>query len=577
MPLNPVRELPEEPAFSGSDLNTLQREALSTLTAHIDVIFALDLKFPGALSDDALSTEAEQALSRPAIDDYFITVFNLPTGARLELSEKKSLARALCTTALPYGGAPWLSKLEALPVSVSGYRIAYLAQLLVPVLSARISAHSAWPAFAIAALLLDPPAITEPSPARSRLDVSDTLELDRLVAFMLRSPEPAKALLGQLELDTYALAYYLRPLTAEEAAAGVSPDHAGKRVIRDALPPGKEHQALDALLTSPAFERWAANLAEHAGWSVAAQARPANHALAAQALVDTLYPIRQRMPGQIMGLDLFDPARAQVPFEDVRADLANHIMQTLGCPLSHAQIASQALLRHLAPELLIDDVPGSYLYQPSLPWVSLRLGAYALLDDGKPLSFQAAMQAVAAAAQALEFPVLYSERFNEVAWVWATQNSIIDPSIPHLDDTRHYAEQRLLQAMAMEQLSDVPNRAAEAWHRLVDAGVDHQQLPEMMRCYLENHGRFELPGSKGQSLDDINPWFEERFETYLNSARHTFKAVLSRLIALLPLARLQHFHTLPGTAYAVTWPHYKGGVKGGVPGFADSPQVTGPT
>ncbi|PVZ16247.1 MULTISPECIES: deaminase domain-containing protein [unclassified Pseudomonas] len=547
------------------------RDDLETLLVHLDILFPPEQKFPPALNDTAVSTATEAALAATSAADHLITTFNLPAGTPLTLADRKTLARHLCTSLFPQSTRPWLDQLAASAAATSGYRIAYLAQLLAPMMPGWFRRYSPRPAFAVAALLLERATTQAPPAANYSLDVADTLDLPPLVAFILGEPlHTAKALLNALDIDTYGVASYLRPLTAAERRAGIQPFSAGERRVDPALPPGYEHQAVDALLCSPAFERWAERLAGQAGWSVEAQAWPANRALGVQSIVETLYPIADRKPGQIMGFELFPGDYQPVSFREIRIDLTNHILDRLGCRLVQAQVAMHLLLRSLAPELLIDDAPEQWAHRPDLQWVSLRLGTQALLGSDKPLSFAAAMSAMEQAMADGEPAACDPKRFSEVAWEWALINQVIDPDDPQLDDPQHFAEQHLLQALTLERLAFPPDRVQEAARRLLAAGVTGDQLPDLTRRYLESSGPFELAAPSRQVLGDINPWFDAQFDAYLLEARGVFESAIKRLLALMPSAHAQRLKTLPGTAYALAWPHYRR--EGPAPGFGDSPE-----
>lgn len=569
MPTHPPLNL-EDMSFNVTHPPSLShRDDLETLLVHLDILFPPERRFPTALDDIALFKDAEAALGTPSAADHLITTFNLPAGTVLTLADRKTLARYLCTSLFPHSAKPGLDQLASSACNTSRYRIAYLAQLLAPLIPGWLHRYSPRPAFAAAALLLDPcPAQTAPA-AAYRLDVTDTLDLPSLVAFVLGdTAHPARALLNALEIDTYGVAHYSRPLTAAETRAGIEPSHAGECLVNQALPPGYERQAVDALLCSAAFERWAQRLAEQAGWSMEAQAWPANRALGVQSIVETLYPVAQRKPGQIMGFELFQADPQPTNFREIRIDLTNHILGTLGCRLAQAQVAAHLLLRHLAPELLIDDAPEQWIYRPDLEWVSLRWGAQALLDEEKHVGFAEALGAVEQAVLACQSPTCDPQRFSDVAWEWALINHVLDPDDLQPDDPQHYADQYLLQALTLERLAFPPDRVYEAARRLLDEGIEDDQLPDLLDSYLGSRGPFTLKAS-GKVLDDINSWFDARFNDYLNEAAGAFKSAMERLMALMPPAHLHRLKTLRGTAYALAWPHYRR--TGAAPGFGDSP------
>ncbi|MBD1554624.1 deaminase domain-containing protein [Pseudomonas typographi] len=548
-----------------------------SLNEHFARALGTPSNFPQHLQDASILAELNNRLSTDAAGRYVCQFLDAATPSGLDLALRANFFKRLSQCVVEHLTPGGLGALQPSPKLDSGYRTADLAQQLW----AQGLCLRPQQAFYMAAFLLYETLPSRPSPASATarpappLMLKDYLRLDELAAQLLGEgtlEATAWQMFTQLGAEVYCLnPLQRRPPTQKEREAGVAVNKYGEAFITgEALRHPAAH-VLEAILASNAFQQWQHTLVRAAEWYEGAEAEPMNRALAEQALIDTLYPPPSREPGYLLGFELFTAQNAHYPLGEIRIDLCNHLRQTLQCRTGVAQLAAYLLMRRFAPELLIDDAPEQFCYQPDLRWANLQHGARLLQAERQPLTFAAAEQAPARATGGQQ---QYAAVLNETNLLWAQLNGVLPAQGPYTDAALLHAYRRFHVAWALELLRELPDRVAQARQWLLEAGiapdgrdVDNQPYIE---AYLDGE-HHRLPAEQRGALQDVNAWFDERFAAYTQRAKKTYAEVFDVCLQAMHSTDRQRLEELPWIAYGVAWPRYIG-PSTAVPSLGSSPE-----
>lgn len=528
----------------------------TSLSLHFDRAFDFDDLFPRQVQDHQLREALNQACASQPAASHLNAFLKRPPTTPLATGECAYFFRTLVARALPDD------------LSAQSAAAAYHACSLAQTLWARDLCHKRRDAFLMATLLLynDLPdqAPLPPAPATA-VELAHALDLNALSHHLLAVPtgsNPAEHVFATLEADVYYQGLRYRAPTLREREAGHEPNQYGKVALPGAALNAPVAHVLDALLHAHAFSHWAARLAQALQLPEAINSR----CLAEQALVDWLYPPHARRAGYVLDFELFNPVNQWLPYADIRLDLTNSVQTSLGCRPAVAELAAELLLRHFAPELLLDDTPSEIPYRPDLNWAMLRQGVMLLRDRQRPLSHEQAEQIF---SQTVEDPAASSEALLDTLAHWGPLQGHIEYMPPWSAKQWRTVYDHYLIAWDVAQLQQRPDRMAEACRLLEQAHIDPAgrnvdgQLH--LEAYVDQQTRYNARG-----LPDVTQWYEEAFDRWLASARILHEGLIQRLLRHLPEDYLQALREGPWTCYAATWPRYR--QSGPVPPYGDSPE-----
>ncbi|HHJ1296993.1 TPA: deaminase domain-containing protein [Pseudomonas sp. H2] len=528
----------------------------TSLSLHFDRAFDFDDLFPRQLQDHELRKALNQAFASQAAASHLNAFFKRPPATPLATGECAYFFRTLVARALP-------DDLTG-PSGAAAYQSCSLAQALW----ARHLCHKRRDAFLMATLLLHndlPDEAPPPLAPVTTVELAHALDLNALSHHLLATPagtNPAEHLFATLEADVYYQGLRYRPPTLREREAGHEPNQYGKVTLPGAALNAPVAHVLDALLHAQAFSQWAARLAQALQLPEAINSRD----LAEQAMTDWLYPPHARRAGYVLDFELFNPQNQRLPYADIRLDLTNSVQASLGCRPAVAELAAELLLRHFAPELLLDDTPTAIPYRPDLNWAILRQGVMLLRDLQRPLSHEQAEQIL---SQPVEDSAGSSEALRDTLAQWGPLQGHIAYMPPWSAQQWRTVYDHYLIAWDVAQLQQRPDRIAEACRLLEAANIDpagHNADGQLhLEAYLDLQTRYSAKG-----LPDVTQWFEEAFDRWLASARILHEGLMQRLLRHLPEDYLQALREGPWTCYAATWPRYR--QPDPVPPYGDSPE-----
>lgn len=554
--INADRVRTHSPLYGENDLPT-------SLNEHLHQAFGLHGLFPSQLDDAYLHAQLGQALDAQPARAYMNGFLGLPIDTDADRDTCLRFYRALIQAAF----ASQASQAVHDNLSRAPYNACSLAQVIwdQKLCLTRPDAFISATLLAYEQLCPACPAL----PPRAAIpELDDYLDLSRMVDHLL-PPDANHNRAWQLFQTLGASVYYqglrTRAPTRREREASELALHDGNVTLPGTAllaPPG---QALDALLNSCTFQRWGRELAGAAEWDTSDEQAATHGALAELALCDTLWPVRQRKPGQILDFELFSAQNAGTPLSEIRLDLINSVQASLGCIPAIAELYGELLMRHFAPELLLENAPDDFAYQPDLLWATLRQGARALRSQGQPNDFYAAILASgqvddnqAAAA---------SEALKDTLATWAHANHLADTLPPWSARQWQHAYDHYLNAWDLEQLRELPDRIGEARWQLQQVGLDPEGRNAdghpHLHAYLD-HGA----GYRKQALPDASAEFDRAFNAWEQQARSTHAQMLLRCLRQLPQDDQDHLAQPPWSSYAITWPRYKG--TGPIPSYGDS-------
>ncbi|WP_285423295.1 deaminase domain-containing protein [Pseudomonas sp. efr-133-TYG-103a] len=396
-------------------------------------------------------------------------------------------------------------------------------------------------------------------------------------------------LLNLLPMDLLRVASgEFRCASLQEIAAGA--DLVAGRQDRMAFFPGATlthpaNLALDAVLNCAPFAALQNQLIEALEWYNPQDKRQASDSMARQltiqALIDCIYPIRQRRIGYVLDFDLFAEDNADCSLYDIRINLTNSLRSTLGCRHADAQIIMQLLAARFAPELLLTDAPDDFRYQPDLRWANLRHAM--TLDRAAPdtrtfAEWEALPAGLAAQAVTTEEKLHVATTQVEAILVWNVyQNNVSEHPRYTADEiarmTRYFES-----ACGRQALNDLPDRLNEARRLLIKAGIDpdaastspHEKSTEL-EAYLDNGTAYRPPHPLTQPLPDATLQFNLAFDRYLQEARRTYTDLMTLFLDELPALHRDRLSSADIVCYAVEWRQYVGPVEGAVPSVDNSP------
>ncbi|WP_236236399.1 deaminase domain-containing protein [Pseudomonas faucium] len=539
----------------------------TSLNLHLDRAFDFPALYPSDLDDQAIRASFALAFASPGPKAYVNAA--LQRSAQAPVSDSQcahfytTLAEKLLTAANPL--ARWAP--TAAPYSISS-----LAQSLWADQQCLVRRD----AFIVAALLAYaelPTHPTPPRPASPALQLEGYLDLPAIAQHLL-SPAPgtslARKLFATLQTDVHANSRRYRAPTAKERKAGHLPNEYGKAWLPGPSLQGSPAQVLDALLHSSAFDDWALSLGATLQWPAHGTPEPRHLALAEQALLEVIYPPQTRRPGYLLDFDLFSQDNASTPAADIRHDLVNSVQASLACTTADAQLASELLMRRLAPELLLEDWPADYRHEPDLLWTQLRQGAWVLLASGDPLTFNQALAAGTRPSEADD--PLTNEALHDTLVEWAQVNQHIDHPAPWSAAQWRRIHDHYLTAWDLDALRALPDRVAQARWQLEQAGLDPDGRNSDQQLHLEaylDHGENYVQ----RSLPDMNTWYESAFDAWQKKATAAYEKTFQCCLSQLDPELMQRLHDEPWTCHAVAWPRYCGPVQGGIPGYGDSAET----
>jgi hypothetical protein len=343
--------------------------------------------------------------------------------------------------------------------------------------------------------------------------------------------------------------------------------------------------ALDAVLNSSAFIAWQNQLVEALEWYAPQEpdraSQSMNRQLAVQALVDCIYPIKQRRAGYLLDFHLFDPANANLSFYDLRIDLINSVSETLNCVNAEAQIVTQLLLTRFAPELLLTDDPEDFLYRPDLRWTNLRHALRLSPELPNTRSF-AEWESLPAqlATQAIEpdLRLQLTMARTEAMIIWGVHAGVINDRQRYTPNELKRVMRHFESAWDRHALNALPDRLGAARRSLENAGINPDSTNTRdgtkteLESYLDEGTGYRPMIASNVSLPNATQVFDQAFDRYLVDARQTFTELIKLFFNELPA--LDHERLMSGklACYAVEWFQYVGEVTGGVPEYASSPE-----
>ncbi len=529
----------------------------TSLSLHFDQALNLDDLFPNDLADCQLRLALEQALASDLAAAHLNRFFAREPHSPVAPDECTYFLQTLVKRGLP-------KALSDPPATITPYRACSLAQTLW----AKGLCHKRRDAFVMAALLLLADLSTTPPPplpAMPALELDGYLDLNVLVRHLLPAPlgrSQGDQLFEALEADVYFQGARYRAPTQRELQAGLVPNQYGKVLLPGAALNAPASQALDALLQSEAFDRWALRLSE----AIQLGSNPHSRALAEQAIADTLYPPEDRRPGYLLDFELFNAHNTLLPFPQIRLDLVNSVQASLGCQPAVAELAGELLMRRFAPELLLDGQPTNSPYRPDLDWAALRQGAMLLRARQLPGSFEQAFQ------MNIETPAddsTANEALRDTLSHWGPLHGHIDSLPPWSALQWQKVYDHYLNAWDMEAIEQRPNRMTEAALRLKAKGIDPAGRNIDGQLHLEAYVDDRV-GYANRGLENITAWYEREFDSWEATAKVRYQGLLQRLIRHLPAEQREQLGQAHWTCYAATWPRYHGPEP--VPPYGDSPQ-----
>lgn len=434
-----------------------------------------------------------------------------------------------------------------------------------------------------------PPA---PAPPVQPMDLRGYQDL-RTVVIHLLAVQPGESLFArlmqQLPTDILMLATgKFRLLTKKEKASALHSknqmDANGIARVRGIDLTHTPGLALEAILNSTPFLEFEKQLIAALEWYAPANSQHASQSmsrqLTVQALIDCIYPVEQRRAGYILDFHLFDPDNADCTFSDIRIDLTNSLSQTLGCSTGYAQIAMQLLLTRFAPELLLDDAPEDFRYQPDLRWANLRHAMRLRAVEAEARTFAQwetlpTLQAATAATLTEKLRLAISR--TEPMIVWGIYAKVITDKPDYLPDelarlTRHFES-----ACNQHALNVLPDRLTDARQLLIDAGIDPDAMTAgansnttQLEAYLDGGEHYRPPQPPKSPLPDVTHRFNQAFDRYEKEARQTYKDLIRIFLDELPEPDRTRLTSGTLKCYAVFWRQYVGSVTGGIPAFDSS-------
>lgn len=561
-----IRALTPDQVVVISELSGAQDIATS-LSDHFDQAFGLGALYPSTLLDLELESALDAALSKDSAKQHLNRFLGREASLQANLNDCALFYGSLAAQLIKDADTQKFPELVPRSHLDTPHAVCSFAQALWHHHPRLRRAD----AYLIATLLLRGKLTAASNRDRQpTVEVHEHLDLPVLAGHLF-AHTPGNSLFEKLLNETQASFYYqglrYRHPTARERKEGALANQYGRIAMDGSALNAPAGQVVDALLGARAFERLGQRLAAAAQWDCSAANAAKTRALAEQALMDALYPPEKRRPGHILDFEIFNTHNKYEHFSEIRLDLINSLHTHLGGVPAMAEIAAELLIRHFAPELLIDDDPHDYLYEPDVRWANLRHGAYLLLTQCKPVTFDAAE---AATGLHNEDTTVFEGALAATLAEWAQLHGVLAEAPPWSKSQWQQAYDHYLIAWDRESLRDLPDRFDMARWELRQAGIapegSNVDKQLHLNAYLD-HGA----GYQHGELPDATALYDHEFKAWQLRAQTTYEDMMHRLLRHLPQTDQEQLRDGRWHCHAVTWPTYIGPVEGGIPSHGDSP------